>query len=44
MTFIMSHRNQNWLLPPNVLDLIDEDHICRFVDEVIECIPTLTVD
>jgi len=37
MAFIMGHRNQNWLFPPNVLDLTDEDRICRFVDEVIEC-------
>ncbi|MDY6966593.1 MAG: IS5/IS1182 family transposase, partial [Halobacteriota archaeon] len=36
MAFINRFRNQNWLFPPSVSDLIDEDHICRLVDEVIE--------
>lgn len=26
------------MFPPNILDLIDEDHICRLVDEVVESI------
>ena len=36
MAFIRRLHNQNWLFPPNILDLIDEDHVCRLVDEVIE--------
>ena len=36
MAFIKGHKNQNWLLPPNISDLIDADHICRLVCEVIE--------
>jgi len=31
-------RNQNWLFPPTIADLIDEDHICRLVDDVVESI------
>ena len=36
MAFIRRLHNQNWLFPPNILDLIDENHIYRLVDEVIE--------
>ncbi|MBK5190114.1 MAG: transposase, partial [Methanosarcinales archaeon] len=36
MAFISRLRNQNWLFPPSIADLIDEDHICRLVDEVVE--------
>jgi len=36
MAFISRLRNQNWLFPPSIADLIDEDHICRLVDDVVE--------
>jgi transposase len=36
MAFISRLRNQNWLFPPSIADLIEEDHICRLVDEVVE--------
>ncbi len=36
MAFIRRLRNQNWLFPPSIADLIEEDHICRHVDEVVE--------
>ena len=36
MAFIRRLRNQNWLFPPTIADLIEEDHICRLVDEVVE--------
>lgn len=36
MVFYKDMRNQNWLFPPSVLDLIPENHICFLVDEVIE--------
>lgn len=36
MAFIRRLHNQNWLFPPSIADLIEEDHICRLVDEVVE--------
>ena len=36
MVFYRDMRNQNWLFPPSVLELIPENHICFLVDEVIE--------
>lgn len=36
MAFLRRLRNQNWLFPPSIADLIGEDHICRLIDEVIE--------
>ena len=36
MAFIRRFRNQNWLFPPSIADLIEEDHICRLVDEVVD--------
>ena len=36
MAFIKRLHNQNWLFPPSIADLIEEDHICRLVDEVVE--------
>jgi len=38
MAFIKRLRNQNWLFPPTIADLIEEDHICRLVDDVVESI------
>ena len=36
MAFIKRLRNQNWLFHPTIADLIEEDHICRLVDDVVE--------
>lgn len=36
MTYIKSFKNQSWLLPPNLLDIIPEDHICFLVEEIAE--------
>ena len=36
MAFIKRLRNQSWLFPPTIADLIEEDHICRLVDDVVE--------
>jgi transposase len=36
MAFIRRFHNQNWLFPPSIADLIEEDHIFRLVDEVVE--------
>ncbi len=38
MAFIKRLRNQNWLFPPTIADLIEEEHICRLVDAVVESI------
>jgi transposase len=35
MAFIKSMKNQSWLLPPNLLDIIPEDHICFLLEEII---------
>jgi len=37
MAFYEDMRNQ-WLFPPNILDLIPEKHICFLVDEVVKSI------
>jgi transposase len=36
MAFIKRHRNQNRLFHTVIADLIEEDHICRLVDAVVE--------
>lgn len=36
MVFIKSFKGQNWLLPPNVRDMIPEDHICFLVEDVVD--------
>ena len=36
MAYIKSNRNQNWLLPPNVKDMIPEDHICFLIEDVVD--------
>ena len=36
MVFIASSKNQTWLFPPNIKDLIPEDHICFLVDFFVE--------
>jgi transposase len=38
MAFVRRLRNQNWLFSPTIADLIEEDHICRLVDDVVESI------
>lgn len=36
MVFYKDGKEQNWLLPPNIKDIIDNDHICHIVDAVID--------
>lgn len=36
MVFIKSFRNQSWLLPPNIKDIIPKDHICFLVEEIVD--------
>ena len=44
MAFIRRLRNQNWLFPPTIADLIEEDHICRLVDDVVESIDFKSIE
>ena len=36
MAYIASNRNQSWLLPPNIKDMIPKDHICFLVEDVMD--------
>ena len=36
MTYIGSYKDQNWLLPPSIKQMIPQDHICFFVEEFVE--------
>ncbi len=36
MAYITSYKDQNWLLPPNIRDMIPEDHICFFVEDFVD--------
>lgn len=36
MAYITSNRNQNWLLPPNIKDMIPKDHICFLIEDVVD--------
>jgi transposase len=36
MVYIKSQKGQSWLLPPNIQDMIPEDHICFLIGESID--------
>lgn len=36
MVFIKSFKNQTWLFPPAIEDLIPEDHVCFLVEDFID--------
>lgn len=36
MTYINSYKNQNWLIPQSIKDMIPKEHICFFVEEFVE--------
>jgi len=36
MTYISSYKNQNWLIPQSIQDMISKDHICFFIEEFVE--------
>ena len=36
MAYIQSYKEQSWLLPPSIEDLIPEDHICFLVEGLID--------
>nr|CBH38375.1 hypothetical protein BSM_18520 [uncultured archaeon] len=44
MAFKRRLRNQNWLFPPAIADLIEEDHICRLVDDVVGSIDFKSIE
>jgi len=36
MAYIASNKNQNWLMPLSIKDMIPEDHICFLVEDFVE--------
>jgi len=36
MAYIKSFKSQNWLLPPNLSDIIPKDHICLLIESFID--------
>ena len=36
MAYLNSYKNQNWLLPASIKDMIPKEHICFFVEEFVE--------
>ena len=36
MAFIHSFKNQSWLFPPSIEELIPEDHVCFLVESFVE--------
>jgi transposase len=36
MAYIKSFKEQNWLLPPNISDLIPDDHVCLLIESFID--------
>ena len=36
MVYINSYKNQNWLIPQAIKDMISKEHICFFVEEFVE--------
>ena len=36
MVFIKSSKNQVWILPPDIRDLIPSDHICYLVESFVD--------
>ncbi|OIO63846.1 hypothetical protein COT48_02010 [Candidatus Woesearchaeota archaeon CG08_land_8_20_14_0_20_47_9] len=36
MSYINSYKNQDWLLPVSIKQMIPENHICFFVEEFVE--------
>ena len=36
MAYIASNKNQNWLLPLSIKDMVPKDHICFLVEDFVE--------
>jgi len=44
MAYIKSFKNQSWLLPPSLEDIIPEDHICYLVEGLVSLLDFTTFD
>ena len=44
MVFIHSFKNQSWLLPPSIEELIPEDHVCFLVENFMESLDYTTFE
>ena len=38
MTYNQSCKEQTWLLPPNIEDLIPEDHVCFLIESLVDAL------
>ena len=44
MAYIQSYKDQSWLLPPSIEDMIPEDHICYLVESLVDSMDFSTFD
>lgn len=44
MAYIQTYKGQSWLLPPNIEDLIPDDHICFLVEGLVDSLNYSTFD
>ena len=44
MAYIKSDKNQNWLLPLSIKDMIPKDHICFLVEDFVESLDFTNFD
>src|SRR5208283_5224753 len=38
MAYIQSFKEQSWLLPPRIEDLIPEDHVCFLIESLVDAL------
>ena len=38
MAYIQSFKEQTWLLPPSIEDLMPEDHVCFLIDSLVDAL------
>ena len=44
MAYINSYKDQNWLIPQSIRDMIPKDHICFFVEEFVDSLDYTNFD
>lgn len=44
MAYIRSFEGQNWLLPPNMEELIPADHVCYLVESLVGSVDLSSFD
>lgn len=44
MVYMNSYKNQNWLIPQSIIDMIPQDHICFFVEEFVDSLDFTNFD